>query len=376
MKKIIGLFVCFLLSVSLASCAEKETASEILNRASSKMNEANGIEMKMEVDVTMSLEGMDSDVEMSMEIDTLSENLLNPEELIMSVSTAMSEEDTLYGQSTVYYVDGVLYTDAYGTKTKAEMDAAARENLVNYDVNLSEEDLKNFTVTKSEDGVELKGKITDLSKAMELLSTGQMLDDSLLETMNETMDALEMMDFEVIYEISNEDVLEEMSGIMQMRMQMEDMTVEMQIEIEGSYDYYEGSRIELPDLSEWEKQTAACVLEMDGVSEMMVIDAESDVIVQTTSYLMIDYELYGITSGSQKEEFNRQMEAAYASLEGVSVSVESFGDQMVMTLTVDYQSAPLESLVAVGMASSDASSTVFSLSDSLTALTASGYTCE
>ena len=180
-KRILSLVLVFaMLALALTSCtvtAEDRVAAAMLKMAMAKKSDCTA-----NINVKMSVGGITTDMPMTMVLKSDETNAQNP---VVYMEMSMS----IFGQTaktTMFYKDGYLYTDAYGSKTKVQMnyedvmnDAAGAADITSiFDMKKDAID-DSFVITENDDGtLSVKMTITKEEFAGELASFTEQISSS------------------------------------------------------------------------------------------------------------------------------------------------------------------------------------------------------
>ena len=125
------------------------------------------------------------------------------------------------------------------------------------------------------------------------------------------------------------------------------------------------------------KKEVSCVYTEDGFESTIVFVGEEDEVHSSKETIKILYEFFDSGEEGAKEQLKDQIESSYAGIDGVEVSVNISGDEyLVMTISIDYEKASTDDLVALGILSSDESGADFiSFEESISENEAYGYAC-
>lgn len=385
MKKIVLFLLAGFMMISVMACSkDEETVQDVMEKVQQNYTDVFGLEMDMDASYTISLSGLEMKADMKME--TLQENLGDPKNLAMEMDMELS----MLGQTMSmkeWVKDGVAYIDDFETKTKQELDNNDLSELDGKFGAISKDSLKEFSenaqMEKTNDGYIISGS-SDYAKMLEEIIESLGLAESLGTEVSEALSSLKIESFNIKYTITNDYEIENAHIDFKATMSVDDQEVAMDLNLDMNIKTYDQTQIKYPDFSEWDNpsenedvSSVSCSYEGEGISELMMMHAEDDTVVEIESYMVVDYATYDIGSDEEKEAFMENMKSMYQAYEGVECSVDDLGEEMGIAIAIDMNKVSLSTLVELGLASGDSiEGQGFSLMQSIIGLEASGYDCE
>lgn len=336
MKKIVLFLLAGFMMISVMACSkDEETVQDVMEKVQQNYTDVFGLEMDMDASYTISLSGLEMKADMKME--TLQENLGDPKNLAMEMDMELS----MLGQTMSmkeWVKDGVAYIDDFETKTKQELDNNDLSELDGKFGAISKDSLKEFSenaqMEKTNDGYIISGS-SDYAKMLEEIIESLGLAESLGTEVSEALSSLKIESFNIKYTITNDYEIENAHIDFKATMSVDDQEVAMDLNLDMNIKTYDQTQIKYPDFSEWDNpsgnedvSSVSCSYEGEGISELMMMHAEDDTVVEIESYMVVDYATYDIGSDEEKEAFMENMKSMYQAYEGVECSVDDLGDSM------------------------------------------------
>lgn len=377
MKKYVLCLLTLLMIFSSVGCSkQEETVAEVMEKVKQRYENAYGLDMKMDADYTVSISGIE--IKMNMEISMKQENIQDVGKLVMESDMEMN----MLGQTVSikeWVKDGVMYIDDNEMKTKQELDSSDLAEMSGKMGMFSQESFteftKNATLEKVGDGYVISGSV-DYENAFEDILGNLGLGESMGVDLVEVLSTLDVENFDIRYEVSDEYEIETGHVDLKAEMMVNGQKMSLNLDMELEMEAYDESRIQLPDLSAWDVESVSCSYESGGISELMVMNALDDDITDIQSYMVIDYATYGIGSAEEKENLIRQTQEMYQNYVGVECSVDDLGDSMGVAISVDMNMADVSTLIELGLANEESvENQGFSLLQSIAGLEAGGYSC-
>ena len=162
MKKFLSVMLMLAITISLlVSCGSKEPTAKDIVDAIKKTSDLESDEMDIDMEMSMSAEGMSFDIPMELTVKTA---VVDGEEVIESeISMEMLG---MAIETKTYTVDGYVYTETMGQKTKAPVDESD-DSTPSFEItDFEEEDIESFEVSEDDDGTKFdivlkKGALDD-----------------------------------------------------------------------------------------------------------------------------------------------------------------------------------------------------------------------
>ena len=220
MKKMLSITLASVLLFCLAACdsgSEELTPYAAYVQASQKLAEADSYEAEMLMDLTMGAQGVSIDMGVESTVKQVKKGNSADLEMQMAISMMGMSIDM-----TMYYTDGTAYMEVMGMKAKQPMSYDEALSQANYNVQFSEEAVKDAKIEQTSEGSvitfvldkdamngALDGQLDGvLSGMMEGTEAGAMISDVAMIVTLDKSSALKSMDmtFEMAMEMSGQQV--------------------------------------------------------------------------------------------------------------------------------------------------------------------------
>jgi len=204
---------------------------------------------------------------------------------------------------------------------------------------ISKDSLKEFSenaqMEKTNDGYIISGS-SDYAKMLEEIIESLGLAESLGTEVSEALSSLKIESFNIKYTITNDYEIENAHIDFKATMSVDDQEVAMDLNLDMNIKTYDQTQIKYPDFSEWDNpsgnedvSSVSCSYEGEGISELMMMHAEDDTVVEIESYMVVDYATYDIGSDEEKEAFHKKL------IQFITTGVVLIIFGMILAVTLD-----------------------------------------
>ncbi len=90
-----------------------------------------------------------------------------------------------------------------------------------------------------------------------------------------------------------------------------------------------------------EEKTVTLQMEQEGVIMELTYKAEGDKVIEQSANNVLPYEALGVTTPEEAEEIMTEFIAGYDDTEGVTHNIDYQDDELIETLTIDYETVDL-----------------------------------